>query len=253
MKSVEQLFVELFKSDPKGTLAKIMKLVNDGYVNVKQHHIYHELSIFNYSKSTAKEQKWDIYSMMCRGLVIDTRNLEIKALPFAKFFNLGELDDTELCELSLHNRTQNYDVYVSMSGSLGIGFFHRNTFIWTTKRSFTSEQADFANKFIRDKYTEYQLSEIYFYYENMTIMAEILYPYDKLVLLTLIRNTDGKEIPYCDLVLEGKSLDLEVVEKYEDYNTLGDILSARETWTTTQGVVIRYDNNKRLNIKGLIE
>ena len=156
MNTVQQ-FVKLFNKSPKQTIAKLDELVVKGYVKAHVNEVFPELTVYNYSEHTTFERRWDIYTMMCRGLVIDKEEQKIVGLPFAKFFNLDELKQTEQEHLSSIEPTQQFDTFMKMDGSLGIGFIHKNTLIWCTRGNFNSEQAVFANKYIRELYSDLEL------------------------------------------------------------------------------------------------
>jgi len=259
--SIEEYFVEQFNKHPEKFIEKLLEHVNDGYINMRTNKIYPELAIFNYTPQTTYERIWNVYTMISRGLVLDMVNEKIKALPFAKFFNYGELEDTSLKHLSDSEPDMKYEVFNKLDGSLGIGFFHKGNWIWATRGTFVSEQAQFANSFIRNKYTEDELEHYSFEYDNMTMIGEIIMPSNRIVvdygdreeivLLSMRRNKDGKEIPYDCLETEANYLNLNVVHKYNTIKSLSKLMKEREEWdSNVEGVVIKYENGKRLKIKG---
>jgi RNA ligase len=261
MLSNEQSFVVCFNKWPKETIKKLDKYVEEGYIKSNVNKFFPELTIYNYSEHTVFERNWNGYTKACRGLVIDKENLCIVAMPFAKFFNLNELENTELSHLSSLEQKQTYETFLKMDGSLGIGFVHKNTFIWCTRGSFDSEQAQFANYYMREHFTEHQLRNIAFDYERMTILAEIIYPENRivvdygneksLILLGMIRNDSGIEIPYEDLIIESSSLGLPVVKKYDGDKRISSLKVAAQQWDKNmEGVVIKYEKGKRLKLKG---
>jgi RNA ligase len=261
MKTNEQAFVELFNKSPQRVINKLDKYVADGYIKSNVNSFFPELTIYNYSEKTTFERKWNTYTLACRGLVIDKKELRIVAMPFSKFFNLDELKNTDYEHLSCVEPTQTYETYIKMDGSLGIGFVHKNTFIWCTRGSFDSEQARFANFYMRENFTEEALENLAFDYEGMTILAEIIYPNNRivvdygetkgLIILGMIRNSNGIEMNYRDLCLEGFMCNLPVVDKYEGNTNIKELLKSAKEWDKNmEGVVIKYANGKRLKLKG---
>ena len=57
-----------------------------------------DLALFNY-KIIQDPKKWTVFCKIARGIVLDTKNKKIVALPFPKFFNYGEVS-SEIPECS---------------------------------------------------------------------------------------------------------------------------------------------------------
>ena len=106
----------------------------------------HELNSFNkkllgfkYTTNTVYSEDWDNVSLHARGIVFDYATGEVLARPFDKFFNLGEMIDTETGELkpiagyvkqhlgfdnlSGDYKHQKFRVMDKLDGSLGIAYF----------------------------------------------------------------------------------------------------------------------------------
>jgi len=99
------------------------------------------LAIYCYSTRAATKASWDIFTLIARGLIIDTEQCTVVATPFPKFFNYGEAQiwDADKSEGEILVTTK-YD------GSLGIVFYHSNNWQVSTKGSFESEQAVWATR-----------------------------------------------------------------------------------------------------------
>src|SRR5271166_2054699 len=69
--------------------ALLMQRIEEGYVNVNQHKKF-PLAIYTYSKSATFDYVWDEATCKCRGLIVDLRDMTIRARSFEKFFNFGE-------------------------------------------------------------------------------------------------------------------------------------------------------------------
>ena len=258
---IEETFVFEFNKNPQKVIDELNYLYIGGYLNRKQHPVYENLYLYNYNQKTTFERYWNLYTLSCRGLVIDTKAKKIIALPFAKFFNYRELENTRYYQLSTAINNRNFDVYEKLDGSLAIGFVYNEQIHWCTRGSFESEQANYLNRYFRNNYTENELEDIAFDYTNMTLLAEVIYPDNKIVvdyggkhrmpLLAIIRNKDGKFLPYADVCHEASLLKVECVKKYSHYASLHEIVKESSTWThNTEGVVIVYDNGKRIKVKG---
>jgi RNA ligase len=218
-------------------LETLQKYHEDGLV-YNQVHPTLDLTIWNYTEKVQYEGLWDDTTLMCRGLVTNSKG-EIVARPFKKFFNMEE---------GKHTPTSEFEVYEKMDGSLGIFFYYNGEPIFATRGSFTSDQA-IKGREILNKYN-WQ----YGTYEGYTYLFEIIYPenrivvdyngLEELVVLGVIETATGRECKYDEMDSEGFVL----VKKYDgikDYSTLKSMIS-----NDAEGYVIRFSNGDRMKIKG---
>lgn len=103
--------------------------IRDGYIHAKFHPKYKELMILNYSSKTCNEKSWTDLRRRSRGLVVNHLTGECINNPFPKFFNLSEED---LEEKYLDGSTS-FSVENKLDGSLAIGFVYSNEMLWITK------------------------------------------------------------------------------------------------------------------------
>jgi RNA ligase len=218
-------------------LETLQKYHEDGLV-YNQVHPTLDLTIWNYTEKVQYEGLWDDTTLMCRGLVTNSKG-EIVARPFKKFFNMEE---------GKHTPTSEFEVYEKMDGSLGIFFYYNGEPIFATRGSFTSDQA-IKGREILNKYN-WQ----YGTYEGYTYLFEIIYPenrivvdyngLEELVVLGVIETATGRECKYDEMDSEGFVL----VKKYDgikDYSTLKSMIA-----NDAEGYVIRFSNGDRMKIKG---
>jgi len=66
--------------------------VEKGNINVNYHPQFPHLALFKYTHECATERKWNKFSLMARGLILDLQNKVVVATPFIKFFNFGEIE-----------------------------------------------------------------------------------------------------------------------------------------------------------------
>ena len=165
-------------------------LLAEGFLN-RQPHPTEPLAILNYSKEAgtmSAVQLWDhpYYGetiRQCRGLIYNTRTLEVVATPWPKFFNYGQpgADKFELDE----------EVFVvdKVDGSLGILYREPDSQLWSiaTRGSFTSDMAVHATNLLRLKYAgwwpkieRWAMPQSEPEYE--TLLFEIVYPENRIVL-----------------------------------------------------------------------
>lgn len=218
-------------------LEKLNKYLEDGLL-YNQVHPTLDLTIWNYTEKVQYEGLWDEITLMCRGLVTNSKG-EIVARPFKKFFNMEE---------GKHTPTSEFEVYEKMDGSLGIFFYYNSEPVLATRGSFTSDQA-VKGREILNKYNWKQGT-----YEGYTYLFEIIYPenrivvdyngLEELVVLGVIETATGKECNYDEMASEGFVL----VKKYDgikDYSTLKSMIA-----NDAEGYVIRFSNGDRMKIKG---
>lgn len=218
---------------------QIEKLEEEGYI-ISSRHPYLPLTIYNYSVKTQYEKYWNDITLMCRGLVIDD-NGKIVARPFPKFFNMEE-EEVNLPDLP-------YEVYEKVDGSLGIFFWYENFPVFASRGSFTTEQAVKGFELLK-KLPYHDLSHFH------TYMFEIVYPEnrivvnygseEKLVLLGVIKNSNGQEVPRKNIE-EHLGEHFELVNVYNYSESFIHLKSLNNP--NSEGFVIRFSNGYRIKIK----
>lgn len=145
------------------------KYVADGWL-VSQTHPTLPLTIYNYSRKTQYEKRWDEITLACRGLIVDSTTGKVIIKPFSKFFNYEEVRD------EVPWKTSDY-VYVQekMDGSLGILFNFNGEWVLSTRGSFTSDQAIRGMEILRSKYI------LDVFEPSAAYICEIIYPENRIV------------------------------------------------------------------------
>lgn len=215
----------------------LKEMISKNYVRVNKHP-EHDLYIYNYTQNAQFERVWNEATLACRGLILDG-NGNVKARPFPKFFNLGEIENEVLPDFT-------FEVYDKMDGSLGILYWINDIPFIASRGSFASDQSDKANEMLHEKYR----NSWSFLDKNKTYLFEIIYPENRivldygaaeeLVLLAIIDTRSGEEFPLEDIGFP-------IVEKY---NGIKDILLLKEMdIDNKEGFIIKYANNFRVKIK----
>lgn len=149
----------------------IERHIAEGYIRSVDHPSG-QLRILNYTPKTQYEGKWDAATLMCRGLIVD-KDWNIIARPFPKFFNWGELDGAEQAQL-LHRPP--ISITDKLDGSLGIIYMDPDgDAAVATRGSFTSDQAQWATKWLRERMPNIV------WHKSSTILTEIIYPENRIV------------------------------------------------------------------------
>src|SRR5258708_39711463 len=109
-------------------------------VTIRVHNQDSRLIIVNYTPRVQFGRLWDDVTMACRGLVLrvdqpwpdSTRIEDVVALPFAKFFNVGETGEGPSSPVT--------EITEKLDGALGILYRLNGDYAIATRRSFPSPQ-----------------------------------------------------------------------------------------------------------------
>jgi hypothetical protein len=198
------------------TTLKFNKEELDGYVaddllSVQKHPTL-DLYIYNYTKQAEYLRWWNPISLQCRGLVLNSEG-EVIARPFKKFFNFEDV----MHKIDLSVSKKKYEIYDKLDGSLGMLFWYKNCWVFSSRGSFNSSQAREGFKFL-GKYNYMKLDK------EFTYMFEIIYPTNKIcvdygglsdiILLGAIHTESGIEMTY-NKMLENPA-GFNVVHKNQD-------------------------------------
>lgn len=226
-------------------LAEFEKLVEEGYVRKSEKG---NLVLYTYAEKTAYDRKWDTkYTRDARGIIFDKTNGQLIAKPFPKFFNLGEMEETQLLNLP---EDMKYRVTEKMDGSLGIIYYYDNSWHVATKGSFNSVQAQKATELLTNYSTQWLM-------KGQTYLVEIIYPENKivvnyadeesLVLLSIYKDEHEMSRDFVETIstLTG----IPIVEELD--HTIEDMIKLQKTMPKDEeGFVVRFENGLRVKIKG---
>lgn len=155
-------------------LARLKPYQEQGLI-VSREHPDGGLWIHNYTQRCQYARAWDDVTLTCRGLITDATG-RIVARPFRKFFNLEEHTPEEIAALA----DKPFTVTRKMDGSLGIGYLAPDGLLAiATRGSFTSEQAQWATRYIRTHYPDFCGEKVT--HSHYTYLFEIIYPDNKIV------------------------------------------------------------------------
>lgn len=209
-------------------------------------HPEYDIWILNYSPKVHSKKLWDLYTLSCRGMIVDSDG-NILARPFKKFFNVEEHDPSDI------NFTQNFDVFEKMDGSLILLFYYEPYKEWvvTSRGSFFSDQSKEAAKmFNKGDFKNLDT--------NYTYLFEVIYPENRivvdygtkrdLVLLGVIETSSGLEMLHEDLVgYYSKYFNIVPKLKIKTFKELNDLRELDED--NREGFVIRFESGFRIKMK----
>ena len=197
-----------------------------------------------YSNGCRFDNRWDLFSLLARGLILDPENKRVLATPFPKFFNFGELI-TRLPE-------EPFEVTEKIDGSLGIVFERQGRWIVSTKGALDSEQARWATEHLAKTAATNALVP------GVTYLVEIIYCQNRIVIpydfegLVLIGAYDemGREFTREQLADAGARANLRLVESHA-YASLDELLAiCRSLPRDREGFVVRFRGGLRIKLKG---
>ena len=202
------------------------------------------LEQYMYSNGCRFENRWDLFSLMARGLILDPVAKRIVATPFPKFFNFGEL----IPKLP----DEGFEVTEKIDGSLGIVFHHAGQWRVATKLRLSSEQAMWATRHLMREVPTERLVP------GTTYLVEIVYPQNRIVIsydfegLLLLAAYDeaGDELPRAMLENVAAESGLRLVQSHV-YSTVDQLLDvARGLPREREGFVVRFRGGLRIKLKG---
>lgn len=201
------------------------------------------LAQYTYTRECVYEKRWNRFSLLARGLILDLEGNRVAATPFPKFFNVGEAVDA-IPALP-------FETFEKLDGSLIIIFCHLGTWCTATKGSFGSPQAKWASRWLDAR-------NLSFLDEGTTYLAEAIYPENRIVVryeeqgLILLSAYDaaGAEFARGDIEAVAVKLGTRVAGRFE-YGSVADLIVRAATLPATEeGYVLRFSNGHRLKVKG---
>lgn len=193
---------------------KLEELVEKGLV--RRHDCEdNEYHIYNYTHKPYKNTElWDYFTLIARGLVLRVDSewykkapsekpyypdyVEVAAVTWPKFFNVYE----DLNPMDIFETADKWEISNKVDGSLGIIFFNTFEQKWQccTKGSFTSNQAKFANKILKNTKTDGMTPGNTYLVEIVCSDNDLIIEYDFEGLILLGAYTArGEEYTYDDL------------------------------------------------------
>ncbi|MDF2880098.1 MAG: Calcineurin-like phosphoesterase [Clostridiaceae bacterium] len=176
---------------------------------------YENISSFNFKKSVFHNGTWTLKNIKARGLFINTKTKNIVARGYEKFFNIGEMPETQFESLE-ENLEFPVNAYVKENGYLGLVGYdkEKNDFVFASKSTIDNDYA----LWLRDMFNE-KISSLnqrlkllrYLKDTNATLVFEVIdpvndahiidYQHKELILLDIIKRTPRFEkLNYNDMI-----------------------------------------------------
>jgi RNA ligase len=234
------------------TLSDIRARHEAGLISVRA---LDDLIIANYTAACTYGEAWDKVTLQCRGLVLrldkpwpeGSQIAEVVALPMRKFFNWGEGGRVAAPGARL------IEVAEKMDGSLGLLLRHNGAYRIATRGSFDSEQARWATRGIQKR-------EMMALPENITLLFEIIYPGNRvvvdygqraeLVLLAATNRRTGADLNPASVNLLARRLGFSRPCIYLGRNIDQLIEATQQLDLSMEGWVLRFSDGSRFKVKG---
>jgi len=224
--------------------------IRDGYI-IEHKHPTLDLYLYNYTRKCSFDKAWNETTLLCRGLILDGEG-NIVSLPLPKFFNWGELTT----EQQKKYEKMSFTATEKLDGSCGIAWKHNGQYGIATRGSFSSEQAIWATNLLNTKYKNLLP---YIRFENVTLVFEIIYPKNRvvvnygdfadIVLIAVMNNETGEDISFEDIVADDVLNIFERVTHYPNLEHLDFEDIQKQNATNREGYVIRFENGDRVKLK----
>lgn len=208
-----------------------------------------ELLLFNYTDRAVYEGIWNPIERASRGLIVHWPTATLRALPFPKFFNLGERPETQVEALAAGG----FEITEKLDGSMGVLYRGPDGPAVATRGSFSSAQARWATAYLRARYDVAALPD------DVTLLFEIIYPgntegpilrYGATEALFLIgaRRFDGYDFAYAELAAIAARFGFPLAPIYT-VTSLEELASLAATRTGIEGWVVRFAGGLRVKVK----
>jgi RNA ligase len=240
-------------------IAELNKAIGNGYVERKDSPCGN-FALFDYTRSAQFEGMWSDPVVKCRGLVVDINDDTIVGMCIPKFHNLTEGAPHHLKmyrDCVYHNLR--FDATEKMDGSFGNMWWDKYKNMWrvSTRGSFNSDQANWANEWIKN-------IDFDGVFTDTNYIVEIIYPENRvvvdygdrkeLVLLTgYVHTQEGSniiEMTSAQINNMAKCLGLSRPE-FEYFESIDDIVKKCESLGGNhEGYVLRFENDFRVKVKG---
>jgi RNA ligase len=222
----------------------------EAYKSLGDIHVWRDgdLLLFHYTTRCMYQRRWNDVELSARSLVVNWRLLKVMALPWRKFFNLGERPETRLEALP----AKRFEATEKVDGSLGVVFHDGERWRVVTKTQFRSTQGRWAENWLLHHINLSMLTP------NLTYLTEIVFPENRividyrgkegLVLLGARVNETGFEFPWNWLRDLAAATGFEVVPAVQGCS-LETFVQMAEAETGVEGWVLRYQDGLRVKIK----
>ena len=239
---------------------KILKYKNEVYRRIESHDFQESelikekvlgngISSFNFTKDAFFKSEWNELTCKARGLFMDTVNNKVVARGYEKFFNIDEINETSMKNLSKVLKKP-ITLYKKENGFLGILSYVNNELMFCSKSTNDSdfaryfkeiyERSDINKEAVLEFLKDGEHSLVFEVIDTFNDPHIIEYEKSKVVLLDAIKNKlEFERVPYLSLCLLAKKFNCEVKQVYKEFDNFQEF----KKWYDVQ---IKDNNTKDL-------
>ena len=205
------------------------------------------LIIYTYTDSCTFARNWDAVTIHSRGHIFNILTGEPVAVPFSKFWNLGE---GEASQVESFDWNKPYEAFEKIDCWLGVLYRHNGIYKVASRGAFGSTGAVWASDFISKKDLSFLPNEVTLVFEIVSPVTQIILKYDTstLIILAAFNRFSGEEYPREQVASWARAADLPLVKSY-GMMTLAEMQKLQKEGKDFEGFVIRFADGKRVKIK----
>ncbi len=236
-------------TEPKTPVQAREELVAEGLIRKDE---LGDLAVYTYTDACVHARMWDNITINSRGHVFNRVTGECVAWSFPKFFNMGEMPETQEYVLPW---TGGFAAFEKMDGWLGNLYrLDDGQYAISTRGSFKSPGALWATQFLRDNHDLSGLpDDVTLVFELISPITRIIVDYgdkEALTLLAAFNRHTGEEYAW-HRVMEWASIYKFITPTVY----CGDFAECRATLAHSsgkdmEGFVVRFHNGLRVKVKG---
>lgn len=218
--------------ETESSILEILKNNKSIYEKVLNDHI----SSFNFTRDAFVSKNWNDFTVLARGLFMNTITSDIVARGYEKFFNIDEREETNVYKLYNRIKDETFSSYIKENGYLGIVSYDKyidDIFI-ASKSTDNSEHAQKIKEILESKYNLEKIKN-WLKNNNYTLLFEIIepnfdphiieYKESKVVLLDAVENTlKFSKLSYDNLIKLSDELSIPVKKFYKKFSNPDEFL-----------------------------
>jgi len=210
-------------------------------------HPSRDLIIWNYTELCQFKHMWDEITLQCRSIITDSCG-QIVARSFPKFFNSEE--SQKVMDQVKERVHMPFRVFEKVDGSIGLLFWHIDSWVFSSRASFTSDQAVKAMMILQQQHPnfEHDLSK------TETHIFEIIYPENRIV----VNYGNAEKLVYLSsFALDGTEHLRADIMNEKGYHVAKELLHEdnnlchlrKKNIANEEGYVVRFDDGFRVKVK----
>ena len=201
--------------------------------DIKEKELGNNISSFNFTSRAFYNKSWNDLTCKARGLFINTETKEVVARGYEKFFNIGEVRESELEHLLVKFKDKHITCYKKENGFLGILSMVNNELFFASKSTNDGDYVEYFKSIFKNSNINEEYLKEYLKKNNVSLTFEVIdvendphiieYDKSKIVLLDIIDN----KYEFCKHSYEetkelAKNINCECKTIYKEFDNIRD-------------------------------